>query len=209
MVTCVYNIKNNRIDETALNKCAEIILNGGLVAFPTETVYGLGCNAYDEEAVKRLYNAKKRPPVKPISLCVPNLSVAEQVAVFSEKAKALFDAFMPGPLTLVLPKRDCVPTIVTAGLDSVGIRLPSNPVALRLAELCGVPIALPSANLSGQGALTDGADVYEALNGRIDALIDGGKTEVGHESTILSLVDEPKIIRQGALPYDVLEPYIK
>ncbi len=206
--TCVYNFNNGYIDEEVLAKCGEIIKNGGLVAFPTETVYGLGCNAFDELAVQNLYRAKMRPPVKPISLCVPNLSAAEEVAVFSPKARALFEAFMPGPLTLVLPKRPCVPDIVTAGLDSVGIRVPSNPVALRLAELCGVPIALPSANLSGQGALTEGTAVVSALSGRIDAVIDAGKTEVGQESTILSLVGEPKIIRQGALSFDLLKPYL-
>ncbi len=207
--TTVYNFRNDIIDEEALFKCAELIKNGGLVAFPTETVYGLGCNAFDKNAVRNLYTAKMRPPVKPISVCVPNLSVAETVAVFSPKAKALFAAFMPGPLTLVLPKRPCVPDIVTAGLDSVGIRVPSNKVALRLSELCGVPIALPSANLSGQGALTDGKAVFNALSGRIDAVIDAGRTEVGQESTIVSLVAEPKIIRQGALSFDALKPYLE
>ena len=208
MNTYVYDFKNGIQDDAALRHCAELIKNGGLVAFPTETVYGLGCNGFDEAAVKKLYEAKMRPPVKPISLCVPSLALAEEVAVFSDVARRLFFAFMPGPLTLVLPKRPCVPDMVTAGLESVGIRVPSNPIALKLAELCGVPIALPSANLSGQGSLTDGETVFSALEGRVDAVIDGGNTEVGLESTILSLVDEPKIIRQGALPPDLIKDYL-
>ncbi len=209
MNTVIFDCKNSLYDENVFINCAKIIKSGGLVAFPTETVYGLGCNGFDCDAVMRLYKAKKRPPVKPISLCVPSLFVAEKVAVFSSLAKKLFSAFMPGPLTLVLPKRNTVPDIVTAGLDSVGIRVPSNSVALKIAELCEVPIALPSANLSGHGALTDGDAVVEELNGRVDVIVNCGKTEMGLESTILSLVDGPKIIRQGALPYEIIKPYLE
>ncbi len=209
MNTVIFDCKNSLSDENVFINCAKIIKSGGLVAFPTETVYGLGCNGFDCDAVMRLYKAKKRPPVKPISLCVPSLFVAEKVAVFSPLAKKLFSAFMPGPLTLVLPKRNTVPDIVTAGLDSVGIRVPSNSVALKIAELCEVPIALPSANLSGHGALTDGDAVVEELNGRVDVIVNCGKTEMGLESTILSLVDSPKIIRQGALPYEIIKPYLE
>lgn len=197
------------VDDVALEACARFIKDGGLVAFPTETVYGLGCNGFDEAAVESLYEAKNRPLVKPISLCVHDLYVAESVAVFDDRARALFEAFMPGPLTIVLPKRPCVPDIVTAGLDSVGIRVPSNPIALKLSKLAGVPIALPSANLSGQGALTDGDEVVAVFNGRINAIINGGLTEKGMESTIVSLVDVPRILRRGAISEEILEPYLK
>ncbi len=208
MNTQIFNFANSAADYNSIAICADIIKNGGLVAFPTETVYGLGCNALDVSAVDRLYKAKDRPPVKPISLCVSTLAAAEEIARFTPLARELFAAFMPGPLTLVLPKQSCVPDIVTAGLDSVGVRVPSNRVAQKLAELCGVPIALPSANISGMGALTDGAAVIDALYGRVDAIINCGSTSVGIESTILSLVDKPKIIRHGALEYEVLKPYI-
>ncbi|MBQ7048975.1 MAG: threonylcarbamoyl-AMP synthase [Clostridia bacterium] len=209
MKTCIYNLCEGFVDDVALEACARFIKDGGLVAFPTETVYGLGCNGFDEAAVESLYEAKNRPLVKPISLCVHDLSVAESVAVFDDRARALFKAFMPGPLTVVLPKRPCVPDIVTAGLDSVGIRVPSNPIALKLSKLSGVPIALPSANLSGQGALTDGNEVVSVFDGKIDAVINAGRTEKGMESTIVSLVGEPRIIRCGAISDEALEPYLK
>lgn len=207
--TLLIKIENGARKDEELKLCAEIIKCGGLVAFPTETVYGLGCNGLDKVAVSRLYAVKNRPPIKPISLCVSGIEAAKEIAVLSPMAVQLFNAFLPGPLTLVLPKRPSVPDIVTAGLDSVGVRVPSSPVALRLAELCGVPIALPSANLSGQGSLTDGVSVTEAFDGKIDAIIDGGKTSVGFESTIVSVCGKPKILRQGALPYELLKPYLE
>lgn len=206
--TIVYKVTNEEERERAICECAVIVKGGGIVAFPTETVYGLGGNGLDVAVVERIYEAKMRPPVKPLSLCVGSLVAAEEIAVFNDLARTLFNAFLPGPLTLVLPKKACVPDIVTAGLDSVGVRVPAHPIALGLSRVCQVPIALPSANLSGMPSLTDGKAVTEALWGRVDAVIDGGVTDVGVESTILSLVKEPKVLRQGALPFEELAKYL-
>lgn len=200
METKVYNAYGSDCGHDFLFDCAEIIKKGGTVAFPTETVYGLGADAFNTEAVEKIYAAKNRPPVKPLSVCVCDLKMAETVAYFNDAARILFEKFLPGPLTIILPKRDCVPDIVTAGLNTVGVRVPSNDVALGLVRLSGTPIALPSANLSGQGSLSNGREVIKALYGRVDAVIDGGDTEVGAESTIISLVGEPKILRVGAIP---------
>lgn len=192
-----------------LAECVDILKKGGIVAFPTETVYGLGGNAFSEAAVESIYVAKNRPPVKALSVCVYGLKQAEQIAHFDDKARALFNAFLPGPLTLVLKKKSCVPDIVSAGLDTVGIRVPSNTVARELLRLCGLPLALPSANLSGCPSLTSGKDVAAALTGRVDAVIDAGETEMGKESTIISLVGAPKILRQGAISSEALADYLK
>lgn len=199
METRVFRTDGDAPDDAVISQCAAILKRGGIVAFPTETVYGLGADALNAAAVEKLYAAKNRPPVKPLSLCVADLETAESVAVFNDAAKRLFAAFLPGPLTIVLPKRRCVPDIVTAGLGTVGIRVPSNKTALALLASCGFPIALPSANLSGQGALTSGRAVAEALRGRADAVIDAGETSLGVESTVVSLVGEPAILRRGVV----------
>ncbi len=194
---------------SVLSECASILKSGGIVAFPTETVYGLGGNAFSERTVEAIYAAKNRPPIKALSVCVYDLEQAEQIAVFDDKARAVFNAFLPGPLTLVLKKKSCVPDIVSAGLDTVGIRVPSNTVARELLRLCGVPLALPSANLSGCPSLTDGKAVAEALMGRVDAIIDAGVTDMGKESTIISLADSPVILRRGAIPDEALAEFFK
>jgi len=208
METKVFKIDKSAPQTETLAKCAEIIRAGGLVAFPTETVYGLGANAFSEEAVKKLYEAKGRPPVKALSCCVSGLEQAEELAFFTPEARALFDAFLPGPLTIVLKKKPCVPDIVSAGLDTVGIRVPANAAANLFISLCGVPLAAPSANMSGESAPVDAAGVLAGLSGRIDALIDAGATEVGMESTIVSLVQKPVILRQGAVPAEKLALYL-
>lgn len=208
-MTEVFFSENGALSDKDVLRCADIIKNGGTVAFPTETVYGIGANGLDEMAVEGLYKAKNRPPVKPISLCVADLESAQQVAVFDNRAKKLFTLFMPGPLTLVLPKRSVVPDVVTAGLDSVGIRVPLHPVALSLARKCGVPIALTSANLSGEVSPKDGDTVVKTLCGKADAIINGGRCEVGVESTIVSLVGEIKLLRQGAIPYETILEALK
>lgn len=207
MTTRIFFLCNGGDAELAVECCSAIIADGGLAAFPTETVYGLGCDGLNVSAVEKLYSAKMRPPIKPISLCVGSLEAAEEIAVFDERARRIFAAFLPGPLTLVLKKRSCVPSVVTAGGDTVGVRVPAHPIAMAIAKRCGVPIALPSANISGEGAPTNGKRVIETLSGRVDAIIDGGETAVGLESTILSLTDGPRILRQGALPLSELEKY--
>lgn len=207
--TEVFKVEDAEKDRKCIEICAGVLKRGGLVAFPTETVYGLGANALDVSAVEKLYAAKNRPAVKPLSVCVADLPSAERVAVFDDRAKLLFKAFMPGPLTIVLPKRETVPGLVTAGLDTVGIRVPANDIAMMLLKLSGVPLALPSANLSGKGSLSDGSEVVKELYGRVDAIIDAGKTSVGTVSTIVSLAGEAKILRVGAVPPEEILQLVK
>ena len=208
-VTKVFITDKNIPSTSVLAECAEILKNGGTVAFPTETVYGLGGNAFSEQSVEAIYTAKNRPPVKALSVCVYSLEQAEEIAFFDGRARLLFNEFLPGPLTLVLKKKECVPDIVTAGMGTVGIRVPSNNVARELLRLCALPLALPSANLSGCPSLTDGSDVTKALAGRVDAIIDAGQTEMGKESTIISLVGKPEILRQGAVSAEALAKFLK
>ncbi len=188
--------------------CAKWIREGEIVGFPTETVYGLGANALDEEAVKKIYFAKGRPSDNPLIVHVPDVENARKVAYVSPLAEKLFSVFSPGPITLVLPKKECVPDIVTAGLDTVGVRIPSHPVAREFLQECNLPIAAPSANLSKRVSPTTADAVYEDLNGKIPAVIDGGACSVGIESTVLSLEGEPVILRPGGITEEMLRPYL-
>ncbi len=189
--------------------CAELIKKGEVVGFPTETVYGLGADATNEEAVKRIYEAKGRPSDNPLIVHVSEVSEAEKVAYVSDLAKKLFSVFSPGPLTIVLPKKDKVPYSVTAGLDTVGIRIPSHPIAREFFRACNCPIAAPSANLSKRISPTTAEAVFEDMNGRIPAIIDGGSCSVGIESTVLSLAgDTPTILRPGGITEEMLRPYL-
>lgn len=209
METRIYKTSGESPSFADVSACAEMIKQGGTVALPTETVYGLAANAFDVSAVEKLYTAKNRPPIKPISLCVESLEQAEKVAVFDETARVLFTAFMPGPLTMILPKKSCVPDIVTAGGDTVGIRVPANAVVSMLTRLCGVPLALTSANLSGMPSPKSGEEVIQNLSGRVDAIIDGGRVEIGTESTIVSLIPKPCILREGAVSKEILSKYLE
>jgi L-threonylcarbamoyladenylate synthase len=185
-----------------ISYAVEVLKNGGLVGVPTETVYGLACNGLDAAAVAKIYEVKGRPEVKPLSLLVPNIEVAETVcAEIPKSARLLAEAFWPGPLTLVLPKLDTVPQIVTAGGDTIGVRCPNHPKTLELLRLAGVPAAAPSANPSDKPSPKTAGEVFDYFDGKIDCIIDGGKCELGVESTIVSLTTQPyKILRQGALP---------
>ncbi len=209
MDTKIYKMDSKNPSYNDVLQCALTVKQGGIVVVPTETVYGIAANAFDASAVEKLYAAKKRPPIKPISLCVGSLEQAEEVAAFNETARILFNAFMPGPLTIVLPKKSVVPDIVTAGGDTVGIRVPDHKIVSLFSSLCGVPLALTSANLSGEASPKDGTDVIEKLSGRVDVIIDGGKVDIGTESTIISLVDKPFIIRQGALTAADIGKYVE
>ncbi len=191
-----------------ITACAKLIKKGGTLALPTETVYGLAANAFDEKAVESLYEAKNRPPYKPISLCVSDLEQAEQVAFFDDRARELFRAFMPGPLTIVLPKKSCVPDIVTAGGNTVGIRVPAHNIVSLISRQCALPLALTSANLSGMPSPKRGEEVISTLSGRVNAIIDGGTVDIGTESTIVSLADKPCILREGAISAETLKAYL-
>ena len=171
----------------ALDRGAEIIRGGGLVAFPTETVYGLGADAFNAEAVESIFLAKGRPQDNPLIVHIPSLDWVGRVAAkVPEAALDLYEAFSPGPLTIVLPKIDELPLVTTAGLQTVGIRIPNNKIALELIERAGTPIAAPSANRSGRVSPTRAVDVYEDMKGRIPLILDGGMTDVGIESTVVS-----------------------
>lgn len=204
MQTKVFRVNSDCSDLHFLNECAQMLAEGKTVAFPTETVYGLGADALNDHAVESIYVAKNRPPQKPLSVCISDIDMAEAIAVINDDARRLFDKLLPGPLTVVLPRRDVIPDIVTAGLSTVGVRVPSNFIARELVKLSQKPLALPSANLSGQGALCKGEDVIHALFGKVDAIIDAGETYLKTESTIISLVDKPKILRLGAISAEVI-----
>jgi L-threonylcarbamoyladenylate synthase len=194
----------------ALAPAATALRAGQLVAFPTETVYGLGANALDGAAVAQIFAAKGRPSDNPLIVHVADRAALGQVvSAIPPKAVALMDAFWPGPLTLVLPRQHTIPNEVSAGLPTVGVRMPSHPVALALIQAAGVPVAAPSANRSGRPSPTSAEHVLEDLNGRIPWVIDGGETGVGLESTVLDLtVDPPVMLRPGGITVEQLEPVI-
>lgn len=189
---------------------AEIIKNGGIVAIPTETVYGLGADATNEQAVSSVFTAKGRPQDNPLICHISSISELDNIA-YDETgiAKYLFSIFSPGPLTLVLKKKDVVPSSVTAGLDTVAVRIPNHEIALEFIKQCGVPIAAPSANTSGRPSPTTAQDVYEDLNGKIPLIIDGGECGVGIESTVLDVSGEiPVILRPGMITAEDLLKHI-
>ena len=192
------------INDGDLSIAVEVILRGGLVAVPTETVYGLAGNGLDAEAVAKIYEVKGRPAIKPLSLLVPDLGVAGTVCLdIPEPARLLAGAFWPGPLTMVLPHNGTVPGIVTAGGSTIGVRCPDHPLTLGFLRLAGVPVAAPSANISDMPSPKSAEEVLDYFDGKIDCVIDGGVCTLGVESTIISLVSEPyKILRQGALSRD-------
>lgn len=194
-------------DRSLIREAAEVLKKGGLVAFPTETVYGLGALVTVREAVRRIFEAKGRPPDNPL---IVHLSSAEQLPEVAsevpEKALELARIFWPGPLTLVLRKREWVPDEVTAGLPTVAVRVPAHPVALALIEEAGAPIAAPSANLSGRPSPTTAEHVLSDLGGKIEGVVDAGETLYGVESTIIDLTTEPPVLlRPGAMPLEKVE----
>jgi len=188
--------------EAAVAAAARVLAQGGLVAFPTETVYGLGADATDAAAIARLYQAKGRPAFNPLIAHVGDLDDARKIGRFDAAAELLAEAFWPGPLTLVLPRSaECaVADLATAGLDTVAIRIPAHPIARDILRAFGRPVVAPSANLSGHVSPTIAAHVHGDLAGRIDLIVDGGAVEVGVESTIVGIFDAPMLLRPGGLP---------
>ena len=197
-------------DEGVMEKAGDILKKGGLVAFPTETVYGLGGDALSPAASAKIYAAKGRPSDNPLIVHIADQGALELLArEVPETAKRLADHFWPGPLTMILPKSDLVPRETTGGLDTVAIRMPSHPAAYELIRSSGIYIAAPSANTSGRPSPTTAAHVMEDLDGRIDMVIDGGKVEIGLESTIIDLTgDIPTILRPGYITKKQLEAVI-
>jgi len=188
-------------------QAADLLRTGGLVAFPTETVYGLGGDARSDRAVARIFAAKGRPRFNPLIVHLPDVAAARGLALFDTRADTLAAAFWPGPLTLVLPLRagSGLSDLVTAGLPTVALRIPAHPVARALLQVFGGPLAAPSANPSGRISPTRAAHVIEGLGGRIDAVIDGGACAVGVESTIVGLEGAARLLRPGGVPVEALE----
>ena len=206
MDTKVVKIDKEQIDDEKLMEAAEILRAGGLVAFPTETVYGLGANALNEEAAKKIYAAKGRPSDNPL---IAHISKPEELAPLvkevPEAGKKLMEAYWPGPLTMIFPKSDIVPYGTTGGLDTVAIRMPSDPIANRMIALAGIPIAAPSANTSGRPSPTTAEHVYQDMNGKIEMILDGGAVGIGVESTIVDVSGPvPMLLRPGAITIEML-----
>jgi L-threonylcarbamoyladenylate synthase len=197
----------NNLDSPALARAASILREGGTVAFPTETVYGLGANALDASAVEAIFKAKQRPSWDPLIVHVANQEQLHKVArEIPATGQLLMDAFWPGPLTLLLPKSGAIPPIVTAGRPRVGVRMPRHPVARRLIELAGVPIAAPSANSFGRTSPTRAEFVLQDLDGRIDAIVDAGDTTLGLESTVVDVCEDPPILyRPGMVTFQQIQ----
>lgn len=207
MDTKVIKIDSNHIDSREMAEAAELIRQGGLVAFPTETVYGLGADALRPEASRKIYAAKGRPSDNPLIVHISRfadlVSIAREVPA---QAKLLADAFWPGPLTMIVRKNEKVPLETTGGLETVAVRMPNHPVALRLIEESGCMIAAPSANTSGKPSPTEASHVAEDLNGKVPLILDGGLVGIGIESTIIDLTEEiPMILRPGYITRKMLE----
>jgi L-threonylcarbamoyladenylate synthase len=204
------DLKNNKSYKD-LEIPANIIKNGGIVVFPTETVYGIGTNGLDKEAVERLYKVKERPLSKPISLLVSDFEMIERVAKnISEIEYKIIKKFFPGPLTIILNKKDIVPDIVTSGGSTVGIRMPDEEITRKLIEYAGVPIAAPSANISDKPCKIDVQDIIKEFGDSVDYFIDGGKSKLGISSTIVKVENNTiKILREGSISKKEIENAIK
>lgn len=200
--------KNNPQNDIAvLQKAAYVLKNNGLVAFPTETVYGLGANALNEECVKKIYLAKGRPSDNPLIIHISEIEeIYKLVSHIPKKALCLMQNFWPGALTIVLKKSDIIPYATAGGLDTVAIRLPNNNIARALIKECGFPIAAPSANISGKPSPTNATHVFKDLNGKIDMILDGGNCELGLESTVVEVLeDKVTILRPGNITKEMIE----
>lgn len=200
-------VKINSIKDEALTKAADFIKNGGLVAFPTETVYGLGGDGLNSEAASKIYKAKGRPSDNPLILHINDQKMLHKIVNdVNSMAKKIMTAFCPGPITLILPKSDIVPSSVTGGLNTVAVRMPDNDIARELIRLSNTPIAAPSANISGRPSPTTAQAVYNDLHDRIDMILDGGACHFGVESTIVDCTEDvPIILRPGAITKEMLE----
>lgn len=210
MNTKVQKIDPLNLNELDLKEAKDFILNGDIVAFPTETVYGLGGNAFNPESIEKIFIAKGRPQDNPLIVHISSLEMLKRIVLdIPANAKPLIEHFWPGPLTILFKKNDRIPDIVTASLPTVAIRMPSNPIAKKLIELTDVPIAAPSANSSGKPSPTSADHVFQDLKGKIPLIIDGGICQVGVESTVLSLEHEiPVILRPGGVTIESLKKII-
>ncbi len=200
-------MNTKRLTEQNMDEAAAILRDGGLVGIPTETVYGLGANGLNEEAVAHIFEAKGRPQDNPLILHIPDASWLEQYCKdIPLTAYKLADAYWPGPMTMILRRKDIVPDAVTAGLDTVGMRCPAHPLCRAIIDAAGVPVAAPSGNTSGRPSPTTAQHMLEDMDGKIDAIVDGGPCSVGVESTIIDLTETPaRLLRPGGITLEQLE----
>ena len=204
MKTEIFKVSENSITE--LNKASKLLNDGELVAIPTETVYGLGANALDKNACLNIFKAKGRPNDNPLIVHIAKPEDAEKIAYTNDLYYKLAEKFMPGPLTVIIPKKDIIPYEATAGLDTVAIRCPIHKVANKLIEIAQIPIAAPSANTSGKPSPTTAYHVYDDMNGKIPLILDGGECEVGVESTVISITEDSIVLlRPGAVTVEMLK----
>ena len=203
------NLKEE-INLKELKKAAQLIKQGGIAIFPTETVYGIGANGLDESAISKLYEIKQRPLTKPISLLVNSIDMINSITEnITKEEYTLMKEFMPGPLTIILKKKKIIPNILTANSDTVGIRMPANEIALKLIEYADVPIATSSANISGQESNTKVNESLKELKGKVDVFVDGGESKIGIASTVVQIVNgKPKIYRKGAIKEQEILKYL-
>lgn len=199
-----------KIDEKELNIVGNLISSGKIIIFPTETVYGIGANAYDKIAVKKIFEAKGRPQDNPLIVHVSSKKqIYEITQNISEIEEKLIDSFMPGPFTLILEKKDIIPNEVSANLNTIGVRMPDNEIARRIIEISNVPIVAPSANISGKPSGTKIEDIKEELENKVSVLIDGGDTKIGIESTVVKVIDGvPTILRPGKITPEEIKQVI-
>lgn len=204
-----FDFRNN-IDLEELKEPAKVIRNGGIVIFPTETVYGIGTNGFDEKSIKKIYELKRRDSNKPISLLVSNMEMVEMVAKdISDLEYKLMRKFWPGPFTIILKKKSIVPDVLTSNGDTVGVRMPSGEIAKKLIEYAEVPIAAPSANISGKPSGIDINDIMKDFEGKVDCIIDNGISELGVASTIVKVVDNiPYVLREGIITKEQIEEVV-
>src|SRR5574344_1214481 len=195
-------------DYEKLKKPAQILKSGGIVVFPTETVYGIGVNSLDKTAIEKLYTHKNRPVNHPISLLISNIEMIENVAEdITPEEYALMKAFMPGPLTIILKKKDNISNLLTANTNTIGVRMPANKIALNLINYAGMPIATPSANISGKQSGRNIETIMKDFGNNVDVYIDGGESKLGLASTVVQIVNGiPNILRQGSITEkDIME----
>ena len=203
MITEVFDWQDE-INEQELNRTVHVLEQGGIVIFPTETVYGIGANAYKEEAVRRIYEVKNRPDEKPLSIMVSGINEIEKYAVIqSDVERKIINNFMPGPITIILKKKLGVFDYISSRKDTVGIRIPDNKIVLEILKKLKFPIVAPSANISGMPSGIDLKDILKDFDGKVDVCIDGGKAKIGEASTIVEVIDgKPVILRQGKITID-------
>ncbi len=204
-----FAMTEHKLDYAGISECAAILKNGGIAVFPTETVYGVGANVFDSKGIDRLYEAKCRPREKALLCHLVSVAQAEEIGYIDDTARALIKAFTPGPLTVIVKKKPCIGDNVTSGMDTVGLRFPSNNVFLELGNKCGFPVAATSANISGDISPVDAKAAIASLGDRVDIILDSGLTPVGVPSTIISLAgNRPQILRNGAVTEEMIKEVI-